>query len=149
MLIELINKTDLCEIEECGSVSLPIYYTSSDLKFLLYDSDFIIYKAVIDNKLCGFFVGQLHVKRIHIMSLAVNPKYRRKQVGSSLINKIKEIYNDCHITLNVQQINKDAINFYLKNDFICIGEIKDYYFNLEGKDAYKLCYINNSDTILV
>ena len=49
MLIQLINKEDLNAIEECGSVSLPIYYTLSDLKFLkCFDKDDIKMKE-LDN----------------------------------------------------------------------------------------------------
>jgi len=142
MFIELINITDLNDIENCGSVSLPIYYTHDDLRILLYSKYFVIYKAVIDNKLCGFLIGRIDDKLIHIMSLAVYPKYRRLKVGSNLINKIKDIYNDKNITLNVQQTNKNAISFYLKNNFVYIKEFINYYPNLECKNAYQLCYLN-------
>ena len=144
MFIELINITDLNDIEKCGSVSLPIYYTEFDLNILLYDKKFVIYKAIINNKLCGFLIGRIDDKLIHIMSLAVYPEYRRLKVGSNLINKIKDIYNDKHITLNVQQTNKNAISFYLKNNFVYIEELINYYPNLECKNAYHMCYKNEN-----
>lgn len=149
MIIEIINKYDLDDIELCGSKSLPIFYSQSDLKFLLYDKNYIIYKAVIDNKFCGFFVGQISDNRLHIMSFAVNPEFRRLKVGTNLINKIKDIYKNYYITLNVQQTNKDAINFYLKNNFVHIGELKNYYSNLENKDAFQMVFMKGlSDGIL-
>ena len=142
MIIELINKDDLNDIENCGSVSLPIYYNKSELKILLYDTNFIIYKAVIDNMFCGFVIGKISDNRLHIMSFAVYPHFRRLKVGTNLIYKIKEIYKNYQITLNVQNTNIDAINFYLNNNFINIKLVKNYYSNLINKDAFLMLYIN-------
>ena len=76
MFIELINITDLNDIEKCGSVSLPIYYTEFDISFLLYDKNFIIYKAVIDNKLTGFLVGKVDgMEHIHIFPYTYDPTH--------------------------------------------------------------------------
>lgn len=142
MLIELIQKKDIPNIEICGSKSLPIYYSQSDLTHLLYDKKFIIYKAVINDILSGFIVGEIHDNRIHIMSLATDPEYRRKNIGTKLINKIKEEFKNFIITLYVQQVNRIAINFYKKNNFIAVHEEKNYYNNLEDKHAYFMAYSN-------
>ena len=133
MLIELIEKDDISNIEIIGSKSLPIYYTKSDLLFFLYDSKYIIYKASLDNIICGFLVGEIHDNRIHIMSIATDTDYRRKNVATNLINKIKEKYNSSIITLFVQQ----------KNNFIAVFEEKNYYNNLQEKDAYFMAFSNN------
>jgi ribosomal protein S18 acetylase RimI-like enzyme len=143
MLIELIEKDDISNIEIIGSKSLPIYYTKSDLLFFLYDSKYIIYKASLDNIICGFLVGEIHDNRIHIMSIATDIDYRRKNVATNLINKIKEKYNNSIITLFVQQKNNIAISFYKKNNFIAVFEEKNYYNNLQEKDAYFMAFSNN------
>ena len=142
MLIKSINKKDLYQIEMCGASSLPIYYSLSDLLFLLYDSSYIMYKVTINDKICGFLIGKKYNKRIHIMSLAINKLYRRKSVGTNLINQIKLKYNNYIITLNVLQTNKEAISFYLKNNFFIERELINYYENLVDKNAYKMKYIH-------
>lgn len=144
MIIELINKDDFDDIEHCGSVSLPIYYNKSELKNLLYNTNFIIYKAVIDNMFSGFIIGKISDNRLHIMSFAVYPHFRRLNIGTSLINKIKDIYKNYQITLNVQNTNINAINFYLNNYFINIRLVKNYYSDLVNKDAFLMLYINKT-----
>jgi len=139
MLIKLINENDIQNVENCGKESLPIYYCKSDLLMLIYDKNYILYMA-LDNKnnFCGFMISNICKNRVHIMSIAVYEKFRNLNVGTSLINHLKKNFTENIITLNVQQSNKNAINFYKKNNFFIVKELKKYYSNLDCNDAYQM-----------
>ncbi len=59
------------------------------------------------------------IKTLYIDDLCVDEKYRRKHLGTKLLNYVfdyaKQIgcYN---VTLNVWNLNKEALNFYKHND---------------------------------
>ena len=118
--IRYIKKTDKLELQRCeeiGCLSLPIYYSSLDLiTFLEEPNNIFIYGASIDKKFVGFIVYIKQFGKIHILSLACHPDYRRKKIGTLLITKLKEY--TLNITLYVQSTNKTAIRFYLNNGFI-------------------------------
>ena len=46
-IISDINNDDIYDIEKLGEASLPIYYKSSDLFFLLFDSSYVLYKICL------------------------------------------------------------------------------------------------------
>jgi ribosomal protein S18 acetylase RimI-like enzyme len=142
MEIKYINSCDIKVIEQHGNKSLPIYYKKSDLEIIINNNNFISYKIINNEVIMGFIICEIYSnKKIHIMSLAILPEYRRLSLGTNLIDFIKNKYKDYFITLNVQQSNTNAINFYKKNNFTILSEIKNYYHNLESKDAFHMIYL--------
>ncbi len=139
-IMEAINK-DFIVIESIGKEELPLYYSRFDLAMLYYN-DNIIYKLVENNHILAFIVCELfkNENRLHIMSIGVTKDKHRNGLGTLLLDYIKENF-DTYITLYVQVSNKNAINFYLKNSFIIKEILKEYYQNLEDKDAYLMTYI--------
>lgn len=136
-----INENDLDDIENCGHLSLPIYYKKNELNILINEKNYLLYKILKNKEIAGFVICELYgSKRIHIMSIAILPKYRRLNLGTKLIEFLKNEYKGNIITLNVQQNNINAIHFYIKNNFSVISELKNYYNNLEFKDAYQMAF---------
>ncbi|ADL18683.1 N-terminal acetyltransferase [Acidilobus saccharovorans 345-15] len=74
----------------------------------------------------------------HVISIAVLAEYRRKGVGSALmqeaINVLKSKYDVDAIYLEVRVSNTPAINLYEKFGFEKVRIIKGYY--RDGEDAY-------------
>ena len=145
MLIEDAIINDIYNIEKCGKRCLPIYYKATDLYFLINQNNYKIMKLCNDNKLYGYTVIEKRINSNHIMSIGIYPQYRRRGYGEMLINKIKDMHVNKTITLNVQKNNEAAICFYKKNGFKIIGELINYYSNLECKDAYKMAYLDESN----
>lgn len=141
MLISDVNLEDLLLIEECGKKCLPIYFKQMELYFILGNSKYKMYKIHNNNDIYGFVIIERFNKRNHIMSIGVDPLYRRKGLGNLLINKVKEISGNKSITLNVQKCNEVAISFYKKNNFKISKELINYYDHLECKDAYRMCFL--------
>ena len=141
MLIDYASYEDIYKIEECGKKCLPIYYKSSDLYFLLKMSDFKVFKVFDnDNNIYGFAVVKINDYSNHIMSIGVDPEFRKLGLGKMLIEKIKNIDSNKEITLNVQKSNEIAIYFYKKCDFIITDVLIDYYENLDCNDAYRMSF---------
>ena len=143
IIIEKKDPAMLKACEEIGHLSLPIFYSYNDfINLLNLEKEITIYGGLIENKndIVAFAVTTKILDRIHILSIACHPNYRRKNIGSSLINSIKK--QNKNITLYVQCTNINAIDFYEKNSFIKHKREVGYYQNLKDKDAYLMLYIN-------
>lgn len=139
-----IIETELDEIKNIGELSLPIYYDKDSLKDIIENGyGYNVFVAKECKKIMGFAITAItEDDNIHIMSLASSPNFRRKKIGTKLINRIKKRNKQKLITLYVQSSNNIAIEFYKKNKFIEIEFIKDYYSNLDNNDAYLLGFFS-------
>ena len=66
----------------------------------------------------------------YIFNVAVSGKYRKKGIGSALIQELVTYgkkNNFCFLTLEVRESNEKARSLYSKFGFIKVGERKDYY----------------------
>ena len=149
LMISSINEEDCQVCENIGKLSLPIYYKHEDLLELLENPDYTLLKSKTKNKnIVGIIIyrktiiDQTHSYINHIMSIAVHPDYRRKNIGSHLMNAVKS--KNKPISLYVQTINKNATNFYKKHGFIILSKIDDYYESLKHKAAHLMIYGNTS-----
>ena len=92
-------------------------------------------------KIIGFVIFY-HVKdEIEIIQICILKSYQRKNYGSLIIDKMKQLINIKKIFLEVSVENSQAINFYLKNGFKKIGIRKAYYkVNNQRIDALRLLF---------
>lgn len=132
----ILTTNDLHEIEKIGEQSLPYHHNAQVLKYMLKDPKNILlkveeYSNENNNIIGGFLLAEKRNKgqRLHINSIAINPKYRHLGLGTKLLDKIKE-YKCLDITLNVMETNTIARNFYEKNGFTCLKKLHNYYFEL-------------------
>jgi ribosomal protein S18 acetylase RimI-like enzyme len=131
---------DLSSIQQCNMKNLPIYYNIYDYYLFLFQSNqYKLIVATIDNNIVGYLLGEYQDKNFHILSIAVNPNYRRMSIGTKLIRYIIQNTNKESITLFVHVNNKSAISFYMKNGFTVIKLLDNYYngqLNDTSQDAY-------------
>ncbi len=129
---------DLGQIQRIESLSFknpyPPYYTRALIESL---SD-VSLVAEIENKIVGYIFARIEYGKIgHIVTIAVDPKYRRMGIGEALmrevINKLKEL-NCSSVYLEVRVSNKPAINLYRKLGFLITRRIQKYY--RDGEDAF-------------
>ena len=133
-----INYSYLIECEKIGELSLPIYFSKDELLELSSNNESNVSICKINDILVGFLVNIKIGDRNHILSIAIHPSYRRKNIATSLINNLKE--DNLDITLYVQCVNQNAINLYIKNNFIKCIKVQNYYNSLDDKDAYYMMY---------
>ncbi|MCE5214297.1 MAG: ribosomal protein S18-alanine N-acetyltransferase [Methanobacterium sp.] len=88
-----------------------------------------------DNIIVGYIIFWIRFQdEGHIISIAVDKKYRRNEVGSQLVFTALEIFKRYNITLiklEVRVSNRGAIKFYKKLGFIEKKVLKDYYEDFE------------------
>lgn len=85
---------------------------------------------------------QLHPHMFYIMTLGITDKYRKKGLGSKLVQKvIDEVEKDPQcgaLYLHVITYNAEAIRFYEKLGFYRVTEIRNYYLI---DDEHYNCYL--------
>jgi [ribosomal protein S18]-alanine N-acetyltransferase len=90
-----------------------------------------------DNMVVGYIIFWIRYEdEGHIISLAVDKEYRRKNVGSQLVDYAINIFTKCNvreIKLEVRVGNKGAREFYKESGFEEKEILKNYYE--DGEDA--------------
>ena len=119
------NKKDKEQVIELWNNVFPITSPHNDplssinRKLAVEDNLFFVAESD-EKKVIGTVMAGYDGHRGWIYSLAVNPKYRKKSIGSLLLKHAeKELLklNCPKINLQVLSSNKDIVNFYRKNGF--------------------------------
>tara|TARA_B110000014_G_C19901511_1_gene466440 strand:- start:284 stop:637 length:354 start_codon:yes stop_codon:yes gene_type:complete len=89
--------------------------------------------AFYNKSLVSFIIGDLFniekISEYEILLLYVSKSFRKKGLGSQLINKIEENKSRLKkIYLEVSENNLEAISFYTKMNFKTIYTRKNYFF---------------------
>jgi ribosomal-protein-alanine N-acetyltransferase len=93
-------------------------------------------------QVAGFMIYQLHNSGIHLLNFAVSPQYRRKRVGTQMLDKLKLKLSDQkrkNICLEVRETNLPAQLFFRENYFRAFSVLKDHYSDIP-EDAYLMTY---------
>ena len=90
---------------------------------------------IINDKIIGFIDYSIVYERAEINYIWVNSDYQRQGIATELLNNmfigLKDVVN---VTLEVNEKNIKAINFYKKNGFKIVSKRQNYY--KDGADAY-------------
>lgn len=98
-----------------------------------FSNDFLKVLVYEEVNILGVLVYQYLYDRIEIDYIIVDKDYRNKGIATKLLEFIENNYNNIkNITLEVRESNKEAINFYLKNNFKEITKRKNYYKDEDG-----------------
>ncbi len=89
-----------------------------------------------DGEVVGYLLGTLLMDEARILLIAVKDKYRRRGIGSRLVNEYIESVKGraSMVRLEVRTSNLAAQTFYYKMGFRFIGMVYNYYRN--GDNAY-------------
>ena len=89
--------------------------------------------AYLNDGICGFISYSVIYDRAEIEYIAVGEEYLGKGVSDELFDAfINDIFGCVNVSLEVDENNKRAINFYLKHGFEKKGIRKKYYKNSDG-----------------
>jgi ribosomal-protein-alanine N-acetyltransferase len=89
-----------------------------------------------DNEAVGYVIASIENTVGHILSIAVEPKERRKRIGTALFTELLKILANKKVPsmrLEVRRSNSVARAFYKNLGFSESGIAKNYY--LDGEDA--------------
>ncbi|EIE89248.1 hypothetical protein G6F46_008324 [Rhizopus delemar] len=152
----MANRSDIGEItaNNLGQVKVlhktlfPVSYSENFYKDLLEAGPFA--KLAYYNDVCVGVVCCRKEKdeesaekyKIYMMTLGVLEPYRGLGLGKLLVEHIlkeAKTSNDVSkVYLHVQVTNTSAVEFYKKNEFEVVKTEKDYYKNIEPRDAFLL-----------
>ena len=94
--------------------------------------------AVDEGVVCGYVGSQSVLDGADMMNIAVHPDYRKRGIGSTLIEKLIVLLKEKNVislSLEVRASNETAIGLYHKMGFEVIGKRPGYYRN-PREDAY-------------
>ena len=138
--IKQVKKGDLLKLIE---IDKEIFNYPTSIKDFenYFEKDTIKIWKISTQKIIGFVIFY-HVRdEIEIIQIGIIKSCQRKNYGSLIVNKIKELKDIRKIFLEVSVENTKAINFYLKNGFKKIGIRKAYYkVNKKRIDALRLLF---------
>lgn len=138
LLIRQFRPLDTFAVIKLAYETLIERYNPSLFNFFYetYPKGFLI--AEDHHSIVGFIIGaKTSVNTARIIMLGVSDKYRRKNIGSELLNNfLKEIsdQNIKNVELEVNVKNDKAILFYQKHGFNIINTVPKFYQN--GESAY-------------
>lgn len=131
------NLDRLYEIEtECFKQEA---FGRQQIAHLLTDYNSVSLIARMDGEIAGFIIGMIYADRNafvgHILTIDVSPLYRRKGIGSQLLQEIEKLFMEkgvktCH--LEVREHNLAALRLYEKSGYRKVNKLKNYYGNANG-----------------
>jgi [ribosomal protein S18]-alanine N-acetyltransferase len=134
MIIREFRRQDINRVLEIEQKSFKDPYPVNILLDIYnFGAGFLV--AEQDDIIVGYIIFWIRYEdEGHIISIAVDTNYRRKNVGSQLVEtalKIFKRYNISQIKLEVRISNKGAIDFYKNVGFTPREVHKDYYEDFE------------------
>ena len=128
--------TDLSYISELernifGSDAYSIHYL-----YYLYNSCIFFKVALVEDSLVGYIAAKAENNKLHLITIAVASKYRRRGIGGCLLKLLIDFgrfggFNSIFLEVSVNR--PYAIRFYRKYGFKVVGYIRHYYS--DGSDA--------------
>lgn len=140
LVIRGVRNRDLEEISKIEKSSFPTPWPRSMFEVMYSRNSEGFKVAVLDSKIVGYGIirtemtmrsGEgIYGKVGHLLDLAVREEYRRKGIGSLLLNELEDFVRNKGVDelwLEVREGNRDAREFYLKNNFEDVGIRRVYY----------------------
>ncbi len=140
--IRWMIRRDMPEILEIEKQGFEFPWTADDFIRCLRQRNCIGMVAEVDDRVVGFMVYELHKNRLHVLNFAVADEYRRRSVGSQmmqkLVGKLSADRRD-RILLEVRETNLPAQVFFRDIGFRATSVLRDFYDDTI-EDAYLMQY---------
>ncbi len=134
-MIRDANVYDIPRINELGVLLNENFKRLFIINDMLQDdiSKVIVYEK--DDKVVGFIIATALYETCDILSIVVDPEYRRQGIGTNLIGYLISDLGEVLklVTLEVATKNKEALALYDKFGFEVV-HTREHYYN--GDDAY-------------
>jgi len=132
VVIRKMLMSDLPQVLEIERISFTTPWDINSFRYELQHDDTILKVATFDNKIIGYVCVRTILDVTHILNIAVLPEFRRRGIGSMLLEdalqELKRLRADINIiTLEVRESNTAAIKLYEKFGFKIMGRRHGYY----------------------
>jgi ribosomal-protein-alanine N-acetyltransferase len=140
-MVKLRNSSlsDLERVREIDRISFPdrVPYSKKFLKGLFQNYPQGIVVVEKNKKIIGYTIGRPKNSRAEIVSLAVEPDWQKRGIGTALTKFLIERFQKEEVKeafLYVRTKNKQAISFYQELGFKVAKTLENFYRN--GDNAY-------------
>ncbi len=141
LLIRNCKIGDLSDVERIEKASFDDPYTAIIFWSIFLDPKVFFRVGVMGDSIIGYSIVKLEnekeSKKAHLISIAIDPKHRRKGFGDKLLqDAIKVASHDTQVRrmiLEVKEDNQTAIELYKRFSFVRESVITGYYS--DGKNA--------------
>lgn len=129
-MIEKMTKEHIDRVAEIEKECFSHPWSIKSLESELANENSHFYVAYENGVIAGYIGMNIVIDEGYIYNVAVSEKFRKKGIGSSLVNHLVTYgkkNNLCFLTLEVRASNLNAQSLYSKFGFIKVGERKNYY----------------------
>ena len=130
-MINYCSILDYDKIINLGKLINNNFDKVNSIETIINDKEIIGYYD--NNNLVGFLIYKINYEVIDLLYIVIEPFYRRKGIGTKLLEFLIKNNEFDRILLEVRCDNSNAIKLYKKYDFKVINIRKNYY---ENNDAY-------------
>jgi len=133
--IQLMINNEIEEVQKLSDESMLAFWSRDGIEAEINNPNSICLTVKYFETIIGFLIARLIMseKCIELYNIAIKPEYQRLKVGTKLLKFLKnqsfkkEEWKD--IFLEVRKSNYGAIQFYISEEFIIIGERNNFYSN--------------------
>jgi Acetyltransferases len=140
-MIRRMKSSDIDSVYNIACLSLDEYYLPEVFSFFMEEwpsGQLVSYDPV--GNVTGFICGsQLTSEKVSILMFAVNPRYRKRGIGSELLREFRMVASMERkriIQLEVRPSNANALSFYEKKGFHISEQLPNFYNN--GGNALRM-----------
>ena len=138
LLIRWVINRDFPEIVGIENESFEFPWREEDFIRLLRRRDCVGVVAETNDHIAGYMLYERNEGCIDLLSLAVDPKFRRAGVGTELIAKLSHSRHPV-LAVSVRDSNLSAHLFFRSLRFRCI-QVRHHYYHNTADDAYDFVY---------
>jgi len=141
--IRWMIRKDMHEVLHIEQSSFPHPWSECDFLHCLRQRNYI--GMIAENhhgRILGYMIYELHMRRLHLLSLAVYPPFRKHGVGSCMVEKLIGKLNPdrrTRLTAEVGERNLDGQLFFQAMGFKATHVMRRHY-DETGEDAYAMEY---------
>ncbi|MFQ5841195.1 MAG: ribosomal protein S18-alanine N-acetyltransferase [Thermodesulfobacteriota bacterium] len=129
-MIRIFTPPDIDRILEIEAQAFPKSPYNQHIFTSLYRSNATTFLVYEEEEILGYLI---HTREGHIISIAVDPRHRRKGIGTQLVKDVFRNSTGEFVWVEVRETNVGAQVFYEKLGFRRKGVIAKYY---RTEDAY-------------
>lgn len=140
--IRYMIRRDMPEVLEIEHGSYEFPWSEEDFVRYMRQRNVIGMVAEHDDQIVGFMIYELHKKRVHPLSVAVHPDWRRRNIGTALIDQLKA--KSCKerrhkIVMEVRETNLTGQLFLKSVSFRAVAVVPGGW-DFTADDAYVMKY---------
>lgn len=140
--VTCITAPSIHEIVQIETASFDFPWSGQDFEKCLYQGNCVGMVAKYRNQVVGFMIYELYKTRIHLLSFAVDPIYRRMGIGTQMVASLVSDLTPSRlnkIILEVRETNLPAQLFFRSCEFRYITTLRNHFPEI-GEDAYLMQY---------